>query len=149
MKIVFLITFLSFVLGCHLSTAKVDMSNHPLSHPNFEIIDYPRSNWINGWMYHTEVMAYLFKSEPERKLAISKLAAAGYGAGKMNYLYENGDQFAVNGYVCTNFEEAKKFIQENKIRRVLYTGAAGIFPRTVPASVKIDGVDFSVLDWRK
>jgi hypothetical protein len=100
-------------------------------------------------MYHTEVMAYLFKSEAERKLAISKLATAGYGDGKTDYLYENGDHIAVNGHPCSNLDEAKEYIQERKMKRVLYTGAPGIFPKTVPASVKIDGVEFRVLDWRK
>jgi hypothetical protein len=100
-------------------------------------------------MYHTEVMAYLFKSEAERKLAISKLAAAGYGDGKTDYLYESGDHIAVNGHVFANLDGAKEYIQKRKMKRVLYTDGAGYFPEIVPASVKIDGVDFRVLDWKK
>jgi hypothetical protein len=149
MKIVFILTILALVVGCHSSPAKEDMSAHPLNHPNFEIVDYPRSSWDDGLMYHTEVMAYLFNTEPERKLAISKLAAAGYGDGKIDFLYVNGDHIAVNGHVCFNLDEAKKYIQERKMKRVLYTGEADIFPKVVPDSVRIEGVDFWLIDWRK
>ena len=147
MKTIWLLTILALVLGCQSSTS-VDMGNHPLNHSQFTIVDYPRGSWAEGWMYQTEVMEYLFKSGPERQLAISKLLKAGYGDSKIDYLYVNEENVSVNGRVFVSLERAKEYIRKKKLKRVLYTGKE-IFPRVVPQTVTMDGVEFWLIDWRK
>ena len=135
MKVISLFLSFLFAVIC-LSVNAIDMDKCPLNHKNFKIIDYPRSHWRRGWMYHYEVMAYLFKSKAERELAILRLSRAGYGEGKENYIYIMGKNISVNGKIFSNLTKAKEYIKKEKFKKV-------------PGKVKITGVKFWLINWDK
>jgi hypothetical protein len=147
MKYIFLVFTLALFWGC-INNQPNNMSNHPLNNKNFNIIDYPTGLWEAGWLYHTEVMEYLFKSEEEKMLAEQILLNAGYGAGETNYIYINGNHIAVNGEIFYNLNEAKDYIHRKQLKKVLYTDESA-FPKKIPDKIKTQGIDFWVLDWRK
>ncbi|HLD35855.1 MAG TPA: hypothetical protein VJC37_03965 [Planctomycetota bacterium] len=129
--------------------SKKDLTNHPLNHADFKIIDRPRSQWVQGWMHHNQVMAYIFKSDAERNLANAKLLEAGYGEDKTNYIYTNNYDITVNGTIFPDIKGAKKYIKDKKITKILYTDGEESFPETIPDEIKIKGVEFWLIDWRK
>ena len=92
-------------------------------------------------MYLGGVMSYLFKSDTERKLAVSKLRKSGYGEGKTNYIYINGKNISVNGNIFSDLTKAKEYIKKIKIKEVLYINKS-TFSEKVPEKVKINGVEF-------
>jgi len=145
MKYIFQVFALVLVWGCANTH---NAGSHPLTNKNLKIIDYPTGIWESGWLYHTEVMEYLFKSKQDRVLAEEVLLNAGYGAGKTDYIYVAGSHIAVNGKIFSDLNEAKEYIRRKKLKKVLYADAS-TFPKKIPDDVKMQGVGFWVLDWRK
>lgn len=147
MKYAFYFIIVVNLMGSVTNQTEV-MNKHPLNHPEFHIQDAPISSWSDGWNYHTDVMEYLFKSEEERVLAISKLLEAGYGYGKKDYLFVSGKNISVNGVNFKSLEEARNYIRRENMKKVLYTDQT-TFPKSIPDDIIMHGVEFWLIDWRK
>jgi hypothetical protein len=147
-RIAILLVLLTVTVGC-ATPGRGLCSCHPLMHPAFDLIDEPLSTTAPGWLGIDEVMAYLFASAEERRVATVRLAHAGYGAGETDYLFAGHDRWAVNGEVFDSLIAARAYVEETGITRLLFVSKGEAFPDAVPAAVRIAGIDIWVLDSQK
>jgi hypothetical protein len=123
-----------------------DKKQNPLKHPNFKIISVPRSSWCSGYIYIHDVMDYIFKSKPERELAVKELLNAGFGAGKTNYLYIKNKKITINGKIFNTVAEAKNYIIQSKIKKIR---VFGVTKKDFPNGMKVKGISFYIIPWDK
>ncbi|MDD4872923.1 MAG: hypothetical protein PHR77_20405 [Kiritimatiellae bacterium] len=135
-------------LTASCSTSKLD-SSHVLCHPKLKVQTHPTGTWIKGWIYHTDVMEYLAGTYAERQRATAILESAGFCRGKTDYIFfSKKGPIVVDNKVFKSKEEAVEFIKKQHLTRVLYCDGS-IFPKDLPNGLRVDGVDFWLLDWKK
>ena len=91
-------------------------------------------------------MNYIFKSKPERELAIRKLLDAGFGEGKTNYLYIKDKKITINGKVLNTVLEAKNYLSKSKIKNIR---VFGVQKQDFPDGIKVKGISFYIIPWDK
>lgn len=154
MKNVFIIIF---ILGASLSGFSLVSENslppsHPLNHKDFRIIDRPQSNWVPGLINLNQVVGYILKTKEEAKVAVEKLKEAGYGKTGIEFIYipMEKNKIVINDNIITSREAAIKYIQDNKIEKLLYLEEDDSFPKAIPVWLsKLEGTKFWLKDWRK
>lgn len=142
----FLVLVCALIYGC---ASGVLRSSHPLQNPALEVRARPVGVWVDGWMYHTDVMEYLTGSRAEQERARAVLEAAGFCRGKTDYVYlSRSGMVIVNNETFSSMREAVHFIKSQHLTRILFCDSS-IFPKALPEGFRIDGVDLWLLDWKK
>jgi hypothetical protein len=145
-----LIIAIILILNEGFASPEKDLSNHLLNHPELHINFYPVSYFREGYIYVEDVMEYVFKSEPERKLAIKRLSECGYGKGKQAFLYISGKNITLNGEVFKDYDSIKNQIKKDKIKKIRVFGYIRKNKnKKLPEELRVEGVEYYKIPWTK